>query len=90
MLDPVAVERAERSLDEFINSRSKAKDKANELEEAWAKSERKHRQRQREENREVWRCFYLEQAERLERTAAEHGGLSPGEGGHAWRGGERT
>ena len=71
MLDPAAVERAERSLDEFINSRLKAKDKANELEEAWAESERKHRQCRREENREAWRCFYLEQAERLERTAAE-------------------
>jgi len=58
-------------LDEFINSRLKAKDKANELEEAWAESERKHRQRRREENREAWRCFYLEKAERLERTAAE-------------------
>ena len=38
-LDPIAVERAEKSIDEFINSRSRAKERANELEAMWAESE---------------------------------------------------
>ena len=49
-LDPVAVERAERSLDEGINLRSRAKERANELEAMWAESERKHREKTRRES----------------------------------------
>ena len=76
MLDPIAVERAEKSLDEFINSRSKAKDKANTEADLWRISEIKHRERCREERRLAWYCFHLDQAERLRRTmsalVAEH------------------
>ena len=68
MLDPIAVERAEKSPDEFINSRSKAKDKANAEADLWRISEIKHRERRREEHRLAWYCFHLDQAERLRRT----------------------
>jgi antirestriction protein ArdC len=70
MLDPVAVERAEKSLDEFINSRSKAKEKANAEEDLWRISERIHLEKLRRENAAAWRSYHLGQAERLEQTAA--------------------
>ena len=68
MLDPVAVERAEKSLDEFINSRSKAKDKANSEADLWRISERAHLEKRRAEHRDQWLDFHLGQAERLRRT----------------------
>ena len=68
MLDPVAVERAEKSLDEFINSRSRAKDKANAEADLWRISERKHREKLQEEHRLAWYCYHLDTAERLRRT----------------------
>ena len=68
MLDPVAVDRAEKQIDVFINSRSKAKDRANAEADLWRISERKHRERRREEHRLAWYCFHLDQAERLRRT----------------------
>ncbi len=71
MLDPVAVERAEKSLDEFINSRSKEKGKANSEADLWRISERRHHEKLRRENAAAWCSYHLGQAERLERTAAE-------------------
>ncbi len=68
MLDPIAIERAEKSLDEFINSRSKAKDKANELEAMYAETTRRHHEKRREEHRLAWYCYHLDTAERLRRT----------------------
>ncbi len=68
MIDPVATERAEKELDNFINSRSKAKDKANAEADLWRTSEIKHREKQREEHRLAWYCFHLDQAERIRRT----------------------
>jgi hypothetical protein len=71
VLDPVAVERAEKSIDELMNSRSKAKDKANAEADLWRISERRQLEKRRETNREAWRAYHLRQAERLEATAAE-------------------
>ncbi len=68
MLDPVKVEAAEKQIDAFINSRSKAKDKANSEADLWRISEIKHREQRREEHRLAWYCFHLDQAERLRRT----------------------
>lgn len=68
MLDPVAVERAEKSLDEFINSRSKSKDKANLLAQEWAASEKRHREKLRAEHRELWLDYHQGQAARLRAT----------------------
>ena len=69
--DTDAIERIESELDTFIEKRAREARDAAQVEELWKASERRHRERQREENRELWRCYYLDQAERLERTAAE-------------------
>ncbi len=71
VFDVAAVERAEKSLDEFINSRSKEKGKANSEADLWRISERIHREKLRRENAAAWCSYHLSQAERLERTAAE-------------------
>ena len=62
---------ATASIDQLIERRARQAEEERRTEEAWKESERRHRERRREENREAWRCFYLDQAERLERTAAE-------------------
>jgi len=59
MLDPVAVERAEKSLDEFINSRSKEKGKANAEADLWRISERIHLEKLRRENAAAWCSYHL-------------------------------
>lgn len=58
MLDPVAVERAEKSIDEFINSRSKAREKANEEEALYTASVRRHREKRREEHKIAWHSYH--------------------------------
>jgi len=70
MLDPVAVERAESEIDHFIQRRAREKADANRVEELFAESERRHQDKRRRENRDLWRSYHLDQAERLERTAA--------------------
>jgi hypothetical protein len=70
-IDVNAAERAERDLDAFINRRSRVKEKANAEEAAWAESTRRYNARRRERNRQEWRAYHLNQADCLERTAAE-------------------
>ncbi len=70
-LDVAAAERVESELDRIIEKRAREAKDAQAIEKAWKESERRHRKRRREQNREAWRCYYLDQAERLERTAAE-------------------
>ena len=53
-LDVEAVARAEASIDAFINSRSRAKEKANTEEEAWKESTRKVNEKRRRANRWAW------------------------------------
>ena len=53
-LDVDKIEVAEKSLDAFINSRSKAKERANVEEELWRASERRVREKRREANRQAW------------------------------------
>ena len=69
--DLAAIEAVEVGLSELINRRSASQEEATREEEEWKESARKHNAKKREQNREAWRCFYLAQAERLERTAAE-------------------
>jgi hypothetical protein len=71
LFDVEAAEKAEKSIDAFINARSKAKAKANAEEAAWAESTRRFNERRRERNRLLWREYHLRRAEGLERTAAE-------------------
>jgi hypothetical protein len=66
-----AGERVEVELDRIIERRAREAGDAQRVEEEWAESVRLYNGHRRETNREAWRCFYLAQAERLERTAAE-------------------
>jgi hypothetical protein len=58
LFDIEATEKAEKSLDEFINRRAKAKEKANAEEEFWAEQDCRHRERRREANRKLWIDYY--------------------------------
>ncbi len=69
MLDPVAAERAEKSINAFINSRSKERTKANAAEDLWRISERIHLEKCREVNRLAWLAYHTH-------LAANHASLS--------------
>ena len=70
-LDYEATERLEAELDAFVEKRSRESGAEREREEMYAESVRRYHARRQERNRELWRAYYLDQAERLERTAAE-------------------
>ncbi len=70
-MDVEVIEAVEAELDRLVERRAVEAEEANAIEVAWAESARRHHARQQATNREAWRSFYLEQAERLERTAAE-------------------
>jgi hypothetical protein len=69
--DVEAAEKAEASIDAFINKRFREREEANRVEAAWAESFRRFNEHRRERNRELWRIYHLERAECLERTAAK-------------------
>ena len=69
-MDVEAVERVEAEIDNFILKRARERADAPRIEEAWAESERAHREKRRQKNREAWYEFHLSQAEAVERTAA--------------------
>lgn len=71
LFDVEATEAVEASIDAFIERRAKQNEEQRCVEKEWAISERRHRERRQERNRELWRSWHLGQAERLERTAAE-------------------
>ena len=71
MLDPIAIEQAEAQINQFIERRSRESSAEREREEMYAESVRRYHARRQERNRELWRAYYLDQAERLERTAGE-------------------
>jgi hypothetical protein len=54
LFDIEAAEKAEKSIDAFINRRSKAKEKANAEEELWRASERRHRRKVRLTHGHAW------------------------------------
>ena len=56
-------------LDALIDKRAKQQGDA-EREAMYAESVRRYHERQRERNRQLWRTYHLDRAERLERTAA--------------------
>jgi hypothetical protein len=47
---------------------STSRDRANKLAQEWARSEAVHREKMRQENRELWLDFHLGQAARLRKT----------------------
>ena len=58
-------------LDALIDKRAKQGDFEREREAMYAESVRRYYERRRECSRQLWRSYHLDQAERLERTAAE-------------------
>ena len=73
LFDIEAAEKAEKSIDAFINRRrSKAKEKANALEELWRASERRHRRNIRLANGQAWVAYFDKLASSHERRAGEY------------------
>lgn len=66
-----SLEAAESELNRFIEKRAGSRSAANELEEMWKESVRKHHERIRRENRARWYVYHLDTAERLRRTMTE-------------------
>jgi len=85
VLDPVKVEAAEASIDRFIEQRSRQRNQANALAEAWAASECRHREKLRQENRWEWIRFYEtlahNHAQLADENRAKAEALLEGEGG---------
>ncbi|MCA1716264.1 MAG: hypothetical protein LC781_05160 [Actinobacteria bacterium] len=63
---------AEAQLDTLIERRArKGEQDPDELEPGYAESVRRFHERRRRENRALWYAWHIDQAERLEQTAAE-------------------
>jgi hypothetical protein len=70
--DVEAVERAEASIDAFINKRHRGREKVNAEEEAWKESTRRVNETRRQVNRQAW-IDYFDHMNRLHLSlAAEH------------------
>jgi hypothetical protein len=63
---------AEAQLNTLIERRASERSKANEIEDMWRASERKHREKIRRENRARWFAFYSRLAESLRARAEEY------------------
>jgi hypothetical protein len=71
-LDVEVVERVESELDRIVEKRARERREANEVEELWAESTRRHNHRIREENRLAWRDFHQHMQALHDALAAEH------------------
>jgi len=73
-LDVAATERAEAELNRLVERQAQRSgaDGANALQLMWAASERKHREKQREENRTAWHGYYSHLAHSCRTRAAEY------------------
>ncbi len=71
-LDPAKMAAAEASIDAYIERRARGRDEANAISEVWASSEKRHRERRREENREAWAEYHRGLALVYHALAAEH------------------
>jgi hypothetical protein len=65
------IEKEAGELNYLTERRVRQRNEANSVAEAWAASERAFYERIQEEHRLEWHSFHLDQAERIERTAAE-------------------
>jgi hypothetical protein len=71
LFDIEAAEKAEKSMDEFVNRRSKAKEKANAQEELLRATERRHRRKIRLAKSHAWIDYFDHLALCHERRAVE-------------------
>lgn len=58
LFDVEAIERVESELDRIVDKRAREAEEQSRVEEAWKASERAHRQRRRQENRQAWIAFH--------------------------------
>jgi hypothetical protein len=63
---------AESQIDALIERRASQRDKANELEEVWARSEQAHQQKLRREHRAAWYEFEMLLADNHAALSEEH------------------
>ena len=66
------LEQASAQIDVLIDRRARERSKANELEDLWRESVRKHRERRRRENRALWYAHFCGMAESHARLAADY------------------
>jgi hypothetical protein len=63
---------AEAQLNTLIERRATQREKANELADMWAKSERKHRERIQRANRAAWYTFFADMADAFRARADDY------------------
>jgi broad specificity polyphosphatase/5'/3'-nucleotidase SurE len=68
----VDVEAVEMQLDRIIEKRAREARDANAIEELWKQSERAHRDRRREENREAWHSYEMHMCKLHASLSEEH------------------
>jgi hypothetical protein len=71
-LDVEAVEKAEAQIDAFITKRSREKADANKVAELWEESDRRDREKRRQENRQAWREYEMHMANLHASLSEEH------------------
>lgn len=69
-VDAARAEALEAELDRIIEKRARERKDANRVEELWNESVNKVDERRRGEMRALWYGYHMDQAERIERTAA--------------------
>ena len=71
-MDPAHVEKVEAELDQFVERRAREAKDAQRVQELWAESERKERNKRRQRNGWAWVSFYESLARAHWRLAHEH------------------
>lgn len=72
LFDTDHLERVESELDRIVEKRAREARDAERVEELWAESARRDRERRREENREAWRSFHAHMQALHAGLASEH------------------
>jgi hypothetical protein len=70
-VDAARVETLDSEIDRIIERRARERKDADRVEELWRESARKVDERWREEMRALWHGYHMDQAQRIERTAAQ-------------------
>ena len=71
-MDPAYVEKVEAELDQFVERRAREAKDAKRVQELWAESERKERERRREHNGWLWISYHEHLARFHQDLAHEH------------------
>jgi hypothetical protein len=71
-VDLASAEKAEAQLDAFIEKRAREARDAQKVEELWAESARRHREKKQRENGIAWLTFHARMERQFLELAAEH------------------